>query len=99
MINHFVHFEDACIGYIERIDAMLGYPNPETKTLTYAVPVQHQSKKSKFMVIIKPVHAPALNRHITIEDIDAITTSNEIKKRQTHESLLSEGAFASPETF
>ena len=92
MADYFVGTEQECIDYIAKLDAMMGYPNPATKTVTYAKPIPHDGKAGTFMVPIKSVWGPALNRQAMISDIDSIGTVNE-KLRTSREALETENAF------
>jgi len=99
MINYFAHLKENCDAFIAKIDIMMGYPNPDTKTFTYSIPIQHKKINSKHMVILKPVWSPKLNRMTTINDIDNISDVSEKENRLSHEDLEEEGAFGDSITF
>ena len=95
MINYFVGNLGQARAYINKMNAFMGYPNPETKTTTYAEPRQHRGpgKGSDHLVIIKEVHSPKLKRQAKIKDIDDNSNANEKSKRKTREDLEKENAF------
>ena len=96
--DYFVGTLAECRAYIAKMDTMMGYPNPATKTTTYAKPIKHQGKPDAFMVPIKEVWAPKLKRQAFISDIDAASTVAErTTKRETTEQLKAQGAFAEAE--
>lgn len=92
MTDYFVGILTECQSLIAKMDSMMGYPNPATKTNTYAKPIPHDAKPGTFMVPIKSVWGPALNRQTMISDIDAIGTTNE-KLRTSRATLEAENAF------
>ena len=91
-MEYFVGTEQECIDYIAKLDVMMGYPNPATKTVTYAKPIPHNGKPGTFMVRIKSVWAPGMNRQAMISDIDSVSSAKELT-RTTDETLKLEGAF------
>ena len=93
MINYFVGNLGQARAYVNKMNAFMGYPNPETKTTTYANPIEHKGKGNTHLVIIKEVHSPKLKRQAKIKDIDDNSTPGEKSKRKTREFLESEGAF------
>jgi hypothetical protein len=95
MTDYFVGTLRQCQAYISKMNSFMGYPNESTKTDTYAVPVQHKGrgKESDYLVIIKSVHAPSLDRKAELEDIDNRSTDSEIAKRKTRSALEKEDAF------
>lgn len=93
-IDYFIGTRAECESYIAKMDAMMGYPNPATKTTTYAKPVKHEGRADTFMVPIKSVWSPKLNRQAFIADIDAASTEAErTTRRRTTEDLEGEKAF------
>ena len=96
MINYFVGNLGQARAYINKMDAFMGYPNPETKTTTYANPIEHKGKGNTHLVVIKEVHSPKLKRQAKIKDIDDNSNANEKSKRKTREALEEEGAFDDP---
>ena len=93
-IDYFVGTLAQCEAYIAKMDAMMGYPNPATKTDTYAKPVKHEGRADTFMVPIKSVWAPKLNRQAFVSDIDAVSSVAErTTKRIARENLEAEKAF------
>ena len=94
MDDFFIGTRKECEDYIAKIDTMLGYPNAETKTLTYAKPLPHLSKRGMFFIPIKSVYAHSLKRYADISEIDAVSTEKELA-RVTVADLEREGAFLS----
>lgn len=93
-IDYFVGTLKECQDYIAKMDAMMGYPNPATKTTTYAKPVKHEGRADTFMVPIKSVWAPKMNRQAFVSDIDAVSSVAErTTKRIARKNLEAEKAF------
>lgn len=92
-MDYFVGTFAQCEAYIAKMDAMMGYPNARTGTLTYAKPIPHAKAPPLFMVPIKAVWGPKLGRRAQIRDIDANTTGAEMSARRSRATLKSEGAF------
>lgn len=82
-------------AYIAKMDTLMGYPNPATKTTTYAEAQNHENDASKYLVVIKSVHSPTLGRKILISEIDTGSSSADIIKRKNRSVLDAEGAFNS----
>lgn len=91
-MDYFVGTERECKDYIVKLDVMMGYPNPATKTDTYAKPIPHDGKAGTFLVPIKSVWAPTLNRQAMLTDINAVGTVKE-KLRTSRTKLKLENAF------
>lgn len=78
---------------IAKMDFLMGYPNKATKTNTYATPLEHDSIKGKYLVIIKEVWAPKLDRDTEIMNIKDELSLSEKEKVKTKIDLLRENAF------
>ncbi len=83
----------SCNSLIGKLDSLLGFPDPTTKTDTYALPIPHDSIAGQFLVILEPVYAPALSRYINISDIDSVAKGREKTDRKDRSVLVNEGAF------
>ncbi len=95
MTDYFVGTLKECNDLIVKMDAFLGYPNPATKTLTYAKPRQHEKLSGRFFVIIKPVYSPNLERKALLPEMSKDMSVKE-KVWVTGETLKAEGAFPKP---
>lgn len=83
---------------VVRMNTLMGYPNPPTKTESYGPPDIHQldvnkTGAQKHLVVIKEVWAPSLGRNATIVDIDGQLSPGERNDIKTKEVLEAEGAF------
>ena len=83
MTDYFVGNLGQTRAYINKMNAFMGYPNPETKTTTYANPIEHKGKGNTHLVIIKEVHSPKLKRKAKIKDIDDNSNASDKSKRKT----------------
>ena len=92
MAEYFVGTKKECEGLVAKMDLLLGYPNPETKTLTYARVRQHAAKRGVYFVIMKSVHSPIMGRKSTLTEMRAPLTSKE-RTSTSFEALDLEGAF------
>lgn len=95
MTDYFVAPLVAANAYINKMNILMGYPNPSTKTVTYAVARKHLNSPGMYLVIIKSVYSPNLNRNISIAEINAGSTVGEKTSRKSIEVLRSENAFPS----
>lgn len=92
MTNYFVGSLIECNSLISKMDNIMGYPNPATKTDTYAIPRKHVSLANTYFVIIKEVHAPRLGRKIMLSEMTKDMSTKE-KTWKNRDILKSEGAF------
>ncbi len=79
-----------------RMNTLLGYPNPATKTDQYAEPQEHASDSGTYLLIIKGVWSPLLNRQATISDIKGELSPAELSAIKSGATLEAEGAFPAP---
>lgn len=93
MANYFVGTQAECEALIAKLDVLMGYPNPKTKTTTYAKAREHHSKPGTWFVIIVDVWSPLLDRRFTLIDIDDNSNANEKTSRSTWETLNAEEAW------
>lgn len=94
-----------CARYIGKMNDLMGYPNPATKTERYDIPRPHATQPGKCLVILKHhvetagkvtqrgVWSPKLNRRVTLDDFDSVSTPAEKSKRKLKSKLKAEGAF------
>jgi len=78
---------------VTRMNILMGYPNPATKTVTYAEPIEHDAIPGTYLVILKSVWAPALNRNVTLDEINGELNPAELASIKTQQELEAEGAF------
>ena len=101
MADYFVGTQAECEALIAKMDILMGYPNPPTKTDTYAKTQKHDTLASTFFVRIKSVWAPALDSRIPVKkepgdtgvDMESVMAGNELTSRKTLTELEGEGAF------
>jgi len=78
---------------VTRMNVLMGYPNPGTSTVTYSEPREHEAIPGTFLVVLKSVWAPALNRNVTLDEIKGELNPAELASIKTKEELEAEGAF------
>lgn len=76
-----------------RMNILMGYPNPPTKTDQYSEPREHANDPGTYLLIIKEVWSPLLNRQATVVDIEGELSPGELNTVKTRETLELEGAF------
>lgn len=82
-----------CQAFIAKMDLAMGYPNPDTFTTTYAVPIPHGRSAAQFIVPLKEVHSPLKGRKWIQADFDGILLPSEIAKIRTGRQMKDEGGF------
>lgn len=92
-IDYFIGTQAECEAFIAKMDVLMGYPNPATKTLTYAKAKQHFTNKAEWFVRIKPVYAPKLKRYVSLTDMESVMVGKELTDRTTLNTLETDGAF------
>ncbi len=95
--EYFIGTLAQCQAFISKMDTMLGYPNPATKTLTYSEPREHTGKSGTYIVPLKSVFAPNFNGYASLEQIDAEMSATELTRKTFISVLKTEGAFESKE--
>ena len=93
MAEYFVGTLGECTSMVARMNTLMGYPNPETKTMRYAIPREHAASPGTYLVIMKQVHAPKFERRINIAEMIDKLTPVEKGQIKTREALETEGAF------
>jgi len=78
---------------VARMNILMGYPHPPTKTDRYTIPQEHASVPGEYLVIIKEVWAPALGRNATVADITGELNPAERNTITSREALEAQGAF------
>lgn len=85
-----------CTAYIAKMDILLGYPNPETKTSTYAKPVEHPKKPNTYYISLENSFGPKLKRRISYDELDDNMSPAQRGKKKTRAQLRSDGGFDHP---
>ena len=93
MAEYFVGTFGECTSLVARMNTLMGYPNPETKTYRYAIPKEHAASSGTYLVIMKQVHAPKFSRRINMAEMLDKLTPVEKGQIKTREALEAEGAF------
>lgn len=96
--DYFVGTLAECQDYIAKMDTDLGYPNPATKTDTYALPAPHEVEKGVdgkdvYMVVVKGVYSHVEDKQLEDSDINLKSSENEKLKFKKQDVLKGEGAF------
>ena len=91
--DYFMGTESQCLDFIAKMDSLMGYPNAEVKTVTYAKPRAHNGNAGMFYIPLKSVNAPKLGGVFPLEDMDNAMSPDEIARKKTYEDLSNENAF------
>lgn len=67
MAEYFVGTQAECDDLVARMDTFLGYPNPDTSTVTYSIPQKHTAK-SLYFVRLKSVYSPKRSEKVLLEN-------------------------------
>lgn len=79
---------------IAKIDSLLGLPDKENNTLTYAIPREHETRKGQYMIPIKSIASRKVRggRPAIQELLDVLSTADK-RTIKSREVLKAEGAF------
>ena len=95
-LEYFVGTLSACESFIRKMNTMMGYPNPETKTERYSIPREHATKKGTWFVPLKAVIPPKFTAQPTLHILEVHIKTTKLKKKTTLNTLKAEGAFPIP---
>ena len=100
-IDYFTGTQTEVEVFIAKMDTLMGYPNPATKTTTYTQPQQHHMDRNLWFARVKSVYAPKLGRMIKVRngpddtgvDMESVMVGGEKTIRNTRFELEITGAF------
>ena len=92
-IDYFVGTKTEVDNLIAKMDTLMGYPNPATKTTTYAKAKRNFTNNVEWFVLVKSVYAPKLGRNVSIADMESVMVGRELTVRATQKTLEIDGAF------
>jgi len=92
MIEYFVGTLKDCKDLVAKLDTLLGYPNIDTKTETYAVPMKHETFPGVFFIPMKDTYSPAKNRETPLAEMSSVMSGKELTWK-TETLMRVEGAF------
>lgn len=90
-MKYYVGTIDGCRSIVSRIDSALGYPSPETRTVTYAVPEPHGSLPGQYYIPLKGVWSPAERKGVTDISIEGQLLPDESSGVRSEDQFRSEG--------
>lgn len=78
---------------VTKLNSFLGYPNEATKTQRYTRVKEHETTRGQFLVLLKDVYSPLLQRKAELNEIELRLSDTERGAKRPKEELEKEGAF------